>query len=92
MFALVSCPRCLNRHESLLVKGVGTIAAPGPVFGFLDEAALHGIAVDVFEFLYSLRCAEDIEIVVTRLPEMAVVSNQLLRDRLFESLQSCGQI
>ena len=26
-------------------------AAPRPVFGFLDEAAFHGIAVDVLELV-----------------------------------------
>jgi hypothetical protein len=45
-------------------------AAPGPIFGPLDEAALDGIAVDVLELLDELGMGEDVEVVVTGLPEL----------------------
>ena len=44
-------------------------AAPGPVFEFFDEAARDGIAVDVLELLDELGMGEDVEVVVTGLPE-----------------------
>lgn len=60
-----------------------TVAAPGPVFGSRDEAAMDGIAVDVLQFFDALRCAQKVEVVVTSLPEVSVVAVPLLRDRLF---------
>ena len=50
------------------------IAAPGPVFGFLDEAAFDGVAVDVPEFLDPLSMSEHVEVVVAGLPELEPVA------------------
>jgi hypothetical protein len=44
--------------------------APGPVFGILDEPALDGIAVDVLELLYEFGLGDDVEVVITGLPEL----------------------
>lgn len=46
------------------------VAAPGPVFGFLDEAPVDWIAVNVAELLDELGLGEDIEVVVAALPEL----------------------
>jgi len=69
MFALVSRPWCLDRDDSVLVKGVGTIAAPRPVFRLLDEAAFHGISVDVLEVVDEFFMVTDVAVVITGLPE-----------------------
>jgi hypothetical protein len=45
-------------------------AAPGPIFGPLDEAALDRIAMDVLELLDEFGLGEDVEVVVTGLPEL----------------------
>ena len=49
-----------------------TEAGPLPVFGLLYQAASYRVAVDVLEFFYSFGCGEDIEVVVTGLPEWAL--------------------
>lgn len=46
-------------------------AAPPPIFWAFDQTALHGIAVDVAQFLDSFIVGPDVEVVVTRLPERA---------------------
>ena len=51
-------------------ESVVTVAAPGPVFGLLNESTVDGIAVDVLQFLYALRRSAHIEVVVSRLPEV----------------------
>ena len=45
-------------------------AAPGPVFGFFDEAAFDGVTVNVLELLDEFGLGEDVEVVVTGLPEL----------------------
>jgi len=42
------------------VESVGTVAAPQPIFGFLDQAALHGVAVDVLEVVDELVVVADV--------------------------------
>jgi hypothetical protein len=44
-------------------------AAPQPILGTFDQPAMNRVAVDVAEFLDSLRLTPDVEIIVTRLPE-----------------------
>ena len=45
------------------------VAAPWPVFGVFDQAALNRIAVDVAQLFHELSLCEDIEIIVPGLPE-----------------------
>lgn len=50
----------------------GPVAEAGPdvVFGFLDETAGHGVAMDVAELLDEFSVGEDVEVVVAGLPEL----------------------
>jgi hypothetical protein len=45
-------------------------ATPGPVFGFIDEAAFDWVAVDVLELLDEFGMGEDVEVVIAGLPEL----------------------
>jgi hypothetical protein len=45
-------------------------AAPGPVFGFLDEVSFDWVAVDVAELLDELGLGDYVEVVVAGLPEL----------------------
>jgi len=45
-------------------------AAPWPVFGSLNEAALDRIAVNVAELLDEFGVCQDVEVVVAALPEL----------------------
>ena len=64
-----------------------TIAAPGPVFGVKDEASGDWIAVDIAELFEPLGVREDVEVVVTGLPELFAVAFQELRGLSFEDAQ-----
>jgi hypothetical protein len=68
------------------VVGVCAEAAPGPVFRLLYKACLDRVAMHVAEFLDSLCFAEDIEVVVTRLPD--VVFCPCAGEALLEDLDS----
>ena len=70
MFAAASCPFGLDLDGAGFACGVVVEAAPAVVFGFGDEAASDGIAVDVSDFFYEFGIGEDVEVVVARLPEM----------------------
>ncbi len=54
------------------------VAAPRPVFGALDETTLDGVAMRVAEFFGELALGEDVEVVVTVLPEAWAVSPKTL--------------
>jgi hypothetical protein len=54
------------------------VAAPRPVFGIFDEFALYWIAVDVAKLLRKLALREDVEIVITVLPEAGTVALETL--------------
>lgn len=49
-------------------------AAPGIVFGLLDESAHDWVAVHVSEFLNALVFREDVEVMVAALPELLPLS------------------
>ncbi len=53
-------------------------AAPRPVFGALDEATLDGVSVCVAELFSELALGEDVEVVVTVLPEAWALSSETL--------------
>jgi hypothetical protein len=46
-------------------------AGPGPIFWFLYQSASYWVAVHIFQLFYLLALGEDIEVIVTRLPEGA---------------------
>ena len=74
-----------NRYDSFLVHCILPETAPLPIIGRCDEAALHGIAVDVAQFIDTFAFGVDIEIVITRLPER-FAGAEMARDGLFECL------
>jgi hypothetical protein len=45
------------------------VAAPGPIFGMLDQTTCDWVSMDVTEFLDELAFAENVEVVIARLPE-----------------------
>ena len=53
-------------------------AAPRPVFGLFDEVAIYRVAVHVFELLYELVVGEDVEVVVSGLPELVAGAFEFL--------------
>ena len=74
MFAdLSALPRRNGRFD---LDGVGfaesvvAVGAPGPVFRFFYETSLHGVAVDVLQLLDALLRSTNVEVVISRLPEM----------------------
>lgn len=60
-------------------------AAPWPVFGFSDEAAFDGVAVDVAELFDEFRMGEDVEVVITLLPELGPDAFEELGSLSFQS-------
>lgn len=66
-------------------------AAPWPVFGFLNEAALDWIAMNVAEFLDEFGMGQDVEVVVAALPELLAVAFETFGGFVFEYVQSDGE-
>ena len=52
---------------------------------------MDGVAVDVLQFLDALRWGEDIEVVVTGLPEAPVVRVEFLGDGLLQCLDGASK-
>jgi len=69
VFAFVGRPRGFDGDDPRLVESVVTIAAPLPLFGFLDEAALYGVAVNVLKVVDEFLVVADVAVVVTALPK-----------------------
>ncbi len=57
--------------------------------GVDDQTAFNGVAVDVLQLLDTLSCGEDVEVVISRLPQGAVCL--LDGNGEFQGLQSFGQ-
>jgi hypothetical protein len=55
------------------------VTAPGPVFRFFHQTFFDGIAMDVAEFFDELSPRDDVEIVLTALPEVRTVAFEALR-------------
>ena len=68
------------------VEGVVTIAAPRPIFRFLDQVAFHGIAVDVLQLLDKLFVVANVAVVVSALPK----ESSRLRGPYLPSFGRCG--
>lgn len=45
-------------------------AGPRPILGFFDQSASDRIAVDIAELFHEFPVSEDIEVIITRLPEL----------------------
>ena len=88
---LPSRNRRLDLDSADFAECVVAVAAPGPVFGLFDESTMDGIAVDVLEFLDALRWGEDIEVVVTGLPESPVGRFDFLGDGLLQCLDGASK-
>ena len=54
---------------TLFAGKVMAVARPWPVFRSFDEVSLDWIAVNVFQLLYILLMGQNVEVVVTALPE-----------------------
>src|SRR5207302_9742952 len=57
-------------HWARFIEGVGAIAAPLPIFRFLDQTASHWISMDVFELLDPFVLGPDVVVVVAACPEV----------------------
>jgi hypothetical protein len=90
-FAAVCGPFGFNFDWAGVSCGVVVETTPSVVFGFGDEAAVYGVAVDVANLLYEFRRREDIEVVVTRLPEMGSFVFQELRGFAFDDSHGRGE-
>ena len=67
-------------------------AAPWPVFGFLNEAALDWVAVDVAELLDELGLCQDIEVVVAALPELLAVAFETFGGLCFQGAEDVFEL
>jgi hypothetical protein len=72
--------------------GVVVEAAPTVVFGFVDEASGDRITVDVLDLLFEFSCGEDVEVVVARLPEVAVGSFEEFGGLAFDDSEGGGEV
>ena len=76
--------------DRALVAGRVRLKAGPWVFGwFGDEAARHGIAMNVAEFFDALVFGEDVEVVIAREPERAF--REMFGDRAFEGAENSGE-
>jgi hypothetical protein len=66
-------------------------ATPGPVFGFIDEAAFDWVAVDVLELLDEFGMGEDVEVVVAGLPELGAGAFEELGGFALEDADGCRE-
>ena len=73
-FAQVPCTLGFDLHAAGFTCKVVAEAAPEPVFRLFDEAIFDGIAMDVAELFNELRVREDVEVVITGLPELFAVA------------------
>ena len=77
-FAAVRCPFGFDFYSAGFAGEVVAVAAPGPVFRGFYEAAVYRVAVDVLQLLDVLLMGEDVEVVVTILPELFAVAFEAL--------------
>lgn len=68
--------------------GVGLKAAPSPVAGFGDQTPCDGVSVNITELFDALSFREDVEIVVSGLPDVLFCSSA--GKALFEDLNGKG--
>ena len=75
-------------HWGVLAGQPVARAAPWPVFGLLNQTFCDRVLMDVAEFLCDLRLSQDIEIVITSLPELWAIFFESLRCLVFEDVES----
>jgi len=87
LFSLPCRPTGLDLDIAFLAIEVVTEAAPGPVLRLCAKAAGDWVAVDVAKLLDPLARAEDIEVIIARLPEgSAIAAAECSGDRLLRRL------
>lgn len=67
-------------------------AAPWPVFGPLNEAALDWIAVDIAELFDEFGMGEDVEVVVAALPELFAVAFETFGGLCFQGAEDVFEL
>jgi hypothetical protein len=70
LLTAIPCPMGFNLDSARLAGEVVTEATPWPVFRFFDEASFDRVAVEVAQLFDRLFVGEDVEVVVTGLPEV----------------------
>ncbi len=80
-------PACVDFYLTPFACEPVAVAAPGPVFGAVDEATRDWVAVDVAELLGELRVGDDVEVVVAGLPEVGAVGFEEFGGFPFEDVQ-----
>ena len=90
-FAAAGGPVGFDFDGGGVAGGVVVEAAPAVVFGFGDEASGDRITVDVLDLLFEFSCGEDVEVVVARLPEVAVRSFEEFGGLAFDDSEGGGE-
>ena len=83
--------RRLDLDSSNFSRGIVAVAAPRPVFGSRDQAAMDRVAVDVLQFLDAFLGSPDVEVVIPSLPEVFARVDLSPCDGLLDGLDRCGQ-
>ncbi len=105
MLAFVGCPWGFDGDDPLFVEGIVTIAAPRTILRLLNEAAFHGILVDVLECVDKFFVVADVAVVIAFLPKGtwrlvprvrarllgANVGSQAFRERQLQEVDCIGQ-
>ncbi len=76
MLSSPACPKRFDLHGSFDAGCVMAKARPRPILWLFGQAADHRIPVHVSQLFYPLIFGEDVEVVVTGLPEGALSTAQ----------------
>ena len=70
-----------------------TEAAPNPVSGIVHESACDRVVMNVMQLLFPFAIGDDVEVVITSLPEWLASSSvgKFARDRLLQNLECSGK-
>lgn len=69
-----------------------TKTGPRPILGFFDQSASDRIAVDVAQLLHELSLGEDVEVIITRLPELGPPTFEKFGGLSFQYAKSVVQL
>jgi len=69
-----------------------TKTGPGPILGFFDQSASDRIAVYVAELFHKFPVREDIEVIITRLPELGSLTFEKFGGLPFQYAKSLMQL
>ena len=72
----------IHSHQARFPVKVGAETAPSPLLRFGNQSAIHGVSVNVAQLLDALMLCPHVEIIETRLPDMAgrVATGHVVRD------------